>query len=324
MKLTKKLPQEKIDKIIQLRQRYLKTYDDISKELGLSKSVIAKYLKKYNLQDKSINQGITEFPFCTPKQAVAKQLPDVIVSNRIDNVYADNIFEKIDTEEKAYWLGFLYADGCVSANSNTISLSLKESDVDHLKRFRTFLHLDGKLLHKRTKYINGNAYVGYRFYYCSKKAKTDLISNGCIPKKTFTLKFPSDTIISPNLLNHFIRGYYGGDGSCTHGGNGSSKISLEILGTQNFLNGYIKWTTCESKLFGFNHSSINRSILSGPYAIFVLDKLYDNASIYLERKYNIYLNLRRLALKSPRTARLLAGKIGEGRAISSANPEVTL
>ena len=55
------------------------------------------------------------------------------------------------------------------------------------------------------------------------------------------------------------------------------------------------------------------------------DEAYEKTTTrYLERKYNIYLNLRRLALKSPRTARLLAGKIGEGRAISSANPEVTL
>lgn len=41
-------------------------------------------------------------------------------------------FENIDTEEKAYWLGFLYADGYVNANEDKIELCLAEKDFHHL------------------------------------------------------------------------------------------------------------------------------------------------------------------------------------------------
>ena len=41
-------------------------------------------------------------------------------------------FKEIDTEDKSYWLGFLYADGSVRKNTNTVELSLKGSDIEHL------------------------------------------------------------------------------------------------------------------------------------------------------------------------------------------------
>lgn len=43
-----------------------------------------------------------------------------------------NQFKKIDTEEKAYWLGFLYADGCVGSKEAKIELGLAEKDFNHL------------------------------------------------------------------------------------------------------------------------------------------------------------------------------------------------
>ena len=48
----------------------------------------------------------------------------------------ENIFEKIDTEEKAYWLGFLAGDGCVYRD--TLNLNLQVKDLEHLKKFKKF------------------------------------------------------------------------------------------------------------------------------------------------------------------------------------------
>lgn len=51
----------------------------------------------------------------------------------------------------------------------------------------------------------------------------DLISNGCVPKKSLILKFPEEDIVSKELQSHFIRGYFDGDGSLLH-----SKTSKKI------------------------------------------------------------------------------------------------
>lgn len=51
-------------------------------------------------------------------------------------------FEKIDNEEKAYWLGFLYADGNVSLKEDKIELSLAEKDLNHIKKFKNFIGLE--------------------------------------------------------------------------------------------------------------------------------------------------------------------------------------
>ena len=56
--------------------------------------------------------------------------------------YDSNFFEKIDSEAKAYWLGFLYADGYIHRNykngkikSMSLELSLKSEDRAHLENF---------------------------------------------------------------------------------------------------------------------------------------------------------------------------------------------
>ena len=46
-----------------------------------------------------------------------------------------NFFSKINTQEKAYWLGFMYADGCNQPEFTRASIQLAISDIDHLKKF---------------------------------------------------------------------------------------------------------------------------------------------------------------------------------------------
>ena len=53
--------------------------------------------------------------------------------------FNNKVFDSIDTEEKAYWLGFLFADGSVSARDNQVELSLSSIDRGHLQKFRRFL-----------------------------------------------------------------------------------------------------------------------------------------------------------------------------------------
>lgn len=58
------------------------------------------------------------------------------------------IFENIDTEEKAYWLGFLYADGCVGSKESKVELSLAEKDLRHMEKFRSFIGIENKISYR--------------------------------------------------------------------------------------------------------------------------------------------------------------------------------
>ena len=58
-----------------------------------------------------------------------------IINKKIRNYPRNsNYFTNIDSSEKAYWLGFMYADGTVSSKTNTIALGLK--DEEHVEKFK--------------------------------------------------------------------------------------------------------------------------------------------------------------------------------------------
>lgn len=62
-----------------------------------------------------------------------------IITNSTRKYIVDDVFEKIDTEEKAYWLGFLFADGYVGTNDNSVGLGLAIKDIEHVKKFKKFI-----------------------------------------------------------------------------------------------------------------------------------------------------------------------------------------
>ena len=75
-------------------------------------------------------------------RAVSKILKDAgveIYNTSHHTSINEHIFDTIDTEEKAYWLGFMYADGCIYSKENRIELSLQDLDVNHLYKFAKFL-----------------------------------------------------------------------------------------------------------------------------------------------------------------------------------------
>lgn len=190
----------------------------------------------------------------------------------------ENIFEIIDTEEKAYWLGFFYADGYVG-DDNTIEVSLKSSDLNHLIKLKEFLNWSGEV------YCNE---VRCRLSFRSKKMKEDLIKLGCVPRKSLILTFPTYDIVPLHLMKHFIRGYVDGDGSIGIRKNGKA-FRFSILGTQEFLLGLLehtKWKPLKIQ----KPSNIYTIEWSADYVKEYLDYLYKNSKIYLDRKYNVYLS----------------------------------
>lgn len=146
-------------------------------------------------------------------------------------------FEKIDNEWKAYWLGFLYADGCVTIKNQNgkmkyaLSLALCSEDKAHIEKFAHSLQSNAPIKVNPTNYKD-KKYV--RLLITNKKICEDLSKLGCIPLKTLTLIFPKIGQVPDNLLRHFIRGYFDGDG-CVHINKKKREASINFVGTLEFL-----------------------------------------------------------------------------------------
>lgn len=131
-----------------------------------------------------------------------------------------DFFNEIDTEEKAYILGLLYADGSVSNNKNatdnTITLRLQISDIEILERINKILETDRPIYIYKNNGYKGNNYAMLTIK--SKQIRDNLIQKGCGVNKTYTLKYPNKEVISDKLQSHFIRGFLDGDGSISFDG----------------------------------------------------------------------------------------------------------
>lgn len=119
--------------------------------------------------------------------------------------YNENYFEKIDTQEKAYFLGFIFADGCVIFDPirYRYKLTVKIHSKDKHILNSLISSIDGEMMvwENETKFS--------QVTLSGKKIVSDLIKLGATPNKTFDLQYP---IIDENLEKHFLRGYFDGDG----------------------------------------------------------------------------------------------------------------
>ena len=134
----------------------------IGKEVGLSTSTISSFLKRNGIEvvnkqnkllfdlDKDIipkyEQGISlsklAKEYHTSIQTLSRKLKArgiEIINHQNETKFNEHIFDVIDTEEKAYWLGFIFADGYISSRDNGFELSLKGSDIEHLHKFNKFM-----------------------------------------------------------------------------------------------------------------------------------------------------------------------------------------
>ena len=133
--------------------------------------------------------------------------------------YNKDYFNEINTAEKAYWLGFLYADGCITRfyrgeklKSMSLELTLKGDDYGHLVEFNKALESNVPIQYK----IVSEKYKANRIVINSTKMCRDLIKLGCTPTKSLTLEFPNNDIVPLEFMSDFIRGYFDGDGGISH------------------------------------------------------------------------------------------------------------
>lgn len=199
--------------------------------------------------------------------------------------------EKINTEVKAYFLGLMYSDGSISYNKNNYSsctkLKLKRSDKAILeqlhKEFPFF-----KLQFDKTCKSKSWFLISY-----NKQLYEDLCNVGLVPKKSTINKellvFP---VLHSNLVPHFIRGLWDGDGNVQNGAKTSKnykRFRLYMTNT-NIINStwkilkYYK-IDCSYKKYK-NRTPIILTVNSTKENSEKFKNLiYSNCNIYLQRKY---------------------------------------
>jgi hypothetical protein len=116
-----------------------------------------------------------------------------------------DLFEKIDTDFKAYMIGLLLSDGNVGKNSYTIKIKLQRGDRQLLLDIATQIYGEPKL------YEYDSSPNCSTLQFGSKKIHQDLSKYGVIPNKTYNhFDFPN---IPEELVSSFVRGYFDGDGT---------------------------------------------------------------------------------------------------------------
>jgi DNA-binding CsgD family transcriptional regulator len=208
----------------------------------------------------------------------------------------EHYFDEINTPNKAYILGLLYADGCNNSARSVIALKLQERDVDILEAIRQEIECDKPLYF--LDYAN-NHYCGQ--YDCQNQYQLSLSSaymcrvlaeKGVVPVKILILKWP--TFLSDDLYSHFLRGYIDGDG---HIAKGRYDYHVEFLSTYDFCKEAKQYIENKLKIeCRIRNASCNNGITKEIYISHkdqvkkFLDWIYGDATLYLERKYNIYIS----------------------------------
>lgn len=217
--------------------------------------------------------------------------------------YNHDYFENVDNPQKAYWLGFIYADGGVFINSKTnsceLSIKLQASDCGHLRKFNQAL--DGNVdvsFDTRQCNLNNKVYDSCQIRFYSSKLVNDLGRYGVIPNKTLTIRFPN---IDKNLYADFIRGYFDGDGCIYENkkNNGLSSIAANFTcGSIEFLED-LRAILYENGIYSYIVTWKDKApklVIGGMKNVHhFLYYIYKNKTTYLDRKWNktvlLYKNL---------------------------------
>lgn len=194
--------------------------------------------------------------------------------------FNERFFDNIATEQQAYWLGFIAADGGITRNTLTIDLAIK--DITHLELFRQAIESDRPI---RT--YRANTYA--RLCLNSQRLIADLLAHGIGERKSLTIG--KITGIPDPLLRHFFRGYCDGDGYI---GKPVWGWCVTIVGTKTFLQWMLDFTkrTVKTNTSVRPSATIFQVEFGGNrLAPQVASLLYGGSAVSLQRKQSLYATM---------------------------------
>ena len=194
--------------------------------------------------------------------------------------YNKKFFNKIDTEEKAYWAGFIAADGNIRKDFLKMRIELNIQDYSHLEKFRKSIEGNNPIKES----IRPNNHSCYIDVNC-KEFCLALNELGIIPKKSLTLHINFE-LIPKELRNHFIRGYFDGDGSINKYQRENKEYlewEISFISSEAFLKQIIEEIKKERKFYSCGNN-FRMCFKAKQDIIDIIDYLYNNATIYMDRK----------------------------------------
>lgn len=141
----------------------------------------------------------------------------------------EEFFDTIDTDHKAYWLGFISADGCISSSSNRLIIGISARDSDRLYEFLRDIKSDAEPRFYKGGFNKACDMVQVNVN--NKRLVGDLKKHAVAPAKSLIMCFCDD--VPDHLLNSYILGYFDGDGSIYF--DKSGKPYFAMVGTSQFL-----------------------------------------------------------------------------------------
>lgn len=251
------------------------TVNKISKQYNISKSSIIKYLKKNNIKTRK-------------------------TAGRFKKQYNidDNLLKKINSNEKAQFIGLIYSDGSLSKYNNTISIRLREDDAEYLDKFRTKLLKSNKPLYfiKNESMISPSNNKKYSINHktaildiTNKTIYEDALKLGLCPNKTkANLHIPN---IPKKYIPYFILGLFEGDGCVTSSKN---SYSFTIACQSNMANDLCEYfKKLNIKAYNYKRNSINIVQVSNKKDIKKIFNLFYKkpTPTFMVRKYLKYIDI---------------------------------
>ena len=285
-----------------------KSYKSISVDTGISASQIGRIIRssgisirstKTSSSDEAIiiemyNQGVSSENIAKELSIDSSTVCRILSRNNIEIKGAkhynrkfeldEHILDIIDTEEKAYFLGFMYSDGYVSPKGY-IRIVIHKKDIDIIKKFVKMFYGNEEADIGSNFQEYDNKYI--RFTITSSYLTKKIIEHGCFESKTFKLSLPN---LPEHLMNHFLRGLYDGDG-CISIDNVETRSRVILTGFKDFIEQiklYLE-TGLEISptiyILKKNNKVADLVVGCQKDIVIFLDWLYKGATIYLNRKY---------------------------------------
>lgn len=257
-------------------QKIIKLYNE-----GKSLTFIA---NKYNTYGAKIKKILIENNVSIRTRAEQNRITNQERGKKVNH----NYFDQIDSNRKAWLLGFLAADGSISKDRNRIKIGLSSIDREILQNIQLAIESERDIC----DYITNQGFQISELSWSSENHKKQLAKYGIVPNKTYKEMHLPQFDLDKQLS--FILGYYDGDG-CFKDDGKYCRIEIcsyrpEIL--EDFANTLNNFCNCNKKVYkDKSRNNYYTLTYSTEDAIKILDKFYSLGpkNMFLNRKYFKYV-----------------------------------